>query len=98
MLSEKFSKKEESLRDLQRDYRYKLEEVEKLARVEKEKHDTVEVKCCVVFFGVLQIVLWVVVRIVNKNFITGCSLDCDFFNHFLFSVVQLKFSFNSLSR
>ena len=50
--------------------------------MEKEKHDTVEVKCCVVFFGVLQIVLWVVVRIVNKNFITGCSLDCDFFNNF----------------
>ena len=43
VLSEKFSKKEEALRDLQRDYKYKLEEVEKLARVEKEKHDTVEV-------------------------------------------------------
>ncbi|XP_063678324.1 uncharacterized protein LOC134814194 isoform X4 [Bolinopsis microptera] len=42
VLSEKFSKKEEALRDLQRDYKYKLEEVEKLARVEKEKHDTVE--------------------------------------------------------
>ena len=82
MLSEKFSKKEESLRDLQRDYRYKLEEVEKLARVEKEKHDTVEVKYSAVFFSVLQIVPWVVIRIVYKNFITGCSLDCDFFNRF----------------
>ena len=43
VLSEKFSKKEEALRDLQRDYKFKLEEVEKLARIEKEKHDTVEV-------------------------------------------------------
>ena len=67
MLSEKFSKKEESLRDLQRDYKYKLEEVEKLARVEKEKHDTVEVKYCVVFFSVLQIV--------SRHYSASCSLD-----------------------
>ena len=43
VLSEKFSKKEEALKDLQRDYKFKLEEIEKLARIEKEKHDTVEV-------------------------------------------------------
>ena len=47
VLSERFSKKEEALRDLQRDYKYKLEEVEKLARIEKEKHDTVEVSSSV---------------------------------------------------
>ena len=48
VLSERFSKKEEALRDLQRDYKYKLEEVEKLARIEKEKHDTVEVSSSVI--------------------------------------------------
>lgn len=42
-VSERFTRKEDAFRDLQRDFKYKLEEVEKLAAMEKEKHDTVEV-------------------------------------------------------
>ena len=43
-MTEQLNKREDTLRDLQRDFRYKLEQVEKVAAIEKEKHDTVEVK------------------------------------------------------